>query len=156
MQWSVLNIIGPSCKAYSQLTSCLPLALNEHVTVGDIPLFHNTMFRIEHGQAYFSKKLVAEGLTTIGALDSEPWKQSLLQAHANMCDYGWASFILSASPKSFFPLIVSAQSSATRQPPHVWQAFNTVVIPRSTREFFRDSLWLKLKVGDKLKGWLPH
>ena len=136
VQWSLLNIIGLSCKAYSQLRSCLPVALNEHVTVGDIPLFHNTMFRNEHGQTYFSKKPVAEGLTTIGPLNREPWKlglfppsfhsayseraQSLLQAQANMSEYWWASFILSASPKSFFPLIVSAQSSTARLPPEVW------------------------------------
>ena len=50
VQWSSLIIIGLSCKAYSQLRSCLPMALNEHVTLGDIPLFHNTMFRNEHGQ----------------------------------------------------------------------------------------------------------
>ena len=73
-----------------------------------------------------------------------------------MSEYRWASFILSASPKSFFPLIVQAQSSAGRQPPEVWQAFKKLVIPHSTREFVRDSLWLKLKVGDILKGWLPH
>ena len=47
VQWSALNIIGLSCKAYSKLTSCLPVALNGHVTVGDIPLFHNTMFHNE-------------------------------------------------------------------------------------------------------------
>ena len=73
-----------------------------------------------------------------------------------MSEYRWASFILSASPKSFFPLIVQAHSSAGRQPPEVWQSFKKLVIPHSTREFVRDSLWLKLKVGDILKGWLPH
>ena len=108
----------------------------------------------------------------MGALDREPWKlglfppsfhsayserpQSLLRAQANMPEYQWASFILSASPKSFFPLIVSAQSSTAKQPPEVWQAFNKLVIPHSTREFVKDGLWLKLKVGDTLKGWLPH
>ena len=50
VQWSALNMIGPSRKAYSKLKSCLPVASNEHVTVGDIPLFYNTMFRNEHAQ----------------------------------------------------------------------------------------------------------
>ena len=35
VQWSLLKIIGLSCKACSQLRSCLPVVLNEHVTVGD-------------------------------------------------------------------------------------------------------------------------
>ena len=73
-----------------------------------------------------------------------------------MSEYWLASFILSASPKSFFPLIVTAHSLASREPPEVSQAFNKLVIPHSTREFVRDSLWLKLKVGERLKGWLPH
>ena len=46
--------------------------------------------------------------------------------------------------------------TGARQPPEVWQAFNKLVIPHSTRELVRDNLWLKLKVGDRLKGWLPH
>ena len=58
VQWSTLNTIGLSCKAYSRLRSCLPVTLNEHVIVGNIPLFHNTLFDNEHGQTYFSKKLV--------------------------------------------------------------------------------------------------
>ena len=77
VQWSVLNISGLSCKAYSQLRSCLSVALNEHMIVGDIPLFHNIMFGNEHSQTYFSKKFVLEDLTTVGALDREPWKLGL-------------------------------------------------------------------------------
>ena len=72
LQWSLLNVICPSCKAYSRLRSCLPMALNEHVTEGDILVIHDTMFTNEHGQTHFSKKLVAEGSTTIAALDKEP------------------------------------------------------------------------------------
>ena len=73
-----------------------------------------------------------------------------------MSEHRWASFLLSTSPQSFFPLIVQAQSSGSRQPPEVWQAYNKLVIPQSTREVVRDILWLKLKAGDRLKGWLPH
>ena len=42
LQWCLLNIIGVSCKAYSQLRACLTVALNEHLTMGDISHFSIT------------------------------------------------------------------------------------------------------------------
>ena len=42
--WESLNTIGLSCKAWSQLRRLLPRSVNEHLTVGDIPLHHNALF----------------------------------------------------------------------------------------------------------------
>ena len=37
----------------------------------------------------------------------------------------------------------------------VWCAFNRLILPHSSKEFIRESLWANLKVGDRLKSWLP-
>ena len=37
----------------------------------------------------------------------------------------------------------------------VWRAFNKLILPHSNKEFIKESLWAKLKVGDRLKSWLP-
>ena len=37
----------------------------------------------------------------------------------------------------------------------VWRAFSKLILPHSSKEFIRESLWAKLKVGDRLKSWLP-
>ena len=58
----------------SPVRSLLRIAINEHMIVGHIPLFHNTMFRNEHGQAHFLKKLLTEGLHTFWCSDKDPWK----------------------------------------------------------------------------------
>ena len=38
----------------------------------------------------------------------------------------------------------------------VWHAFNKLMLPDSSKEFIRESLWAKLKLGDRLKSWLPR
>ena len=76
--WDSLNIISLSSKAYSQLRRHLPLLLNEHVTVGEVPLHHNALFRNEHGYSYYSNRLVKEGLINVSDLLHSPWKLGLI------------------------------------------------------------------------------
>ena len=76
--WDSLNMIGLSCKAYSQLRRHLPLSLNEHVTLGEIPLHHSALFGNEHRYSYYSNRLVKGGLITISDLLHSPWKLGLV------------------------------------------------------------------------------
>ena len=170
--WDSLNMIGLSYKAYSQLRRHLPLSLNEHVTVGDIPLHHRALFRDEHGYSYYSNRLVKEGMVTVSDLLHSPWKlglvprlfhssnsphaQTLSRTQSNDTPMQWASIILQGSPKTFFPIIAASQETEGRQPVEVWCAFNNLILPHSSKEFTRESLWAKLKVGDRLNSWLPR
>ena len=72
-----LKMIGLTCEAYSQLRRSLPVSLNDHVIVGDIPLHHSALFRLEHGDLYFSNRLVEEGLVTVADLFRRPLKLGL-------------------------------------------------------------------------------
>ena len=169
--WESLNMIGLSCKAWSQLRRLLPMSVNEHVTVGDIPLHYSALFVNEHGYSYFSNRLVQEGLVVLSDLLQSPWKlgllppsfhssfsshtQTLATAPADPSPIQWASVILQNSPKSFFPVILVAQEVTGRQPVQVWRSFDKLVLPHSSKEFIREGPWAKLKVWDRLKAWLP-
>ena len=168
--WESLNMIGLSCKAYSQPRKSLPRAINEHVTVGDIPLQHSALFVYEHWYSYYFG-LAREGLVTIANLLDSPWKlglfppsyhasyssykETISEAQANLSPIQWASVILHGSLKTFFPILISTQETSSRRPQEVWCLFNKLILPHSSKEFIRESLWSKLKVGDRLKSWLP-
>ena len=148
-----LNMIGLSCKAWSQLRRFLPRAVNEHVTVGEIPPHHSALLVNEHGYSYYSKRLVQEGLVVLSALLQSPWKlglipppfhssysshaQTLAAAEARPSLIQWAFAILQKSPKAFFPIIMVAQGASGRQPLEVWRSFNRLVVPHSNEEFIR-------------------
>ena len=145
-------------------------AVNEHVNVGDVPLHHNVLFVNEHRYSYYSNCLVEEGLVVLLDLLQSPWKlglvppsfhssysshtQTLAVAHADPSLFQWASVILQNSPKAFFPIILVAHDTSGRPPLEVWRSFNRLVLPHSSKEFTREGLWAKLKVGDRLKSWL--
>ena len=166
--WESLSMIGPSCKAWSQLRRLLPRSVNEHVTVGDIPLHHNALFVNGHGYSYYSNRLVQEGLVVLSDLWQSPWKLGLVPpsfhcsfsshaqtsavAHADPSPFRWASVIPQNSPKSLTPVILVAQEVTGRQPVEVWRSFNKLVLPHSSKEFIREGLWAKLKVGDRLES----
>ena len=169
--WESLNMTGLSCKAYSQLRKSLPRAINEHVTVGDIPLQHSALFVNEHGYSYYSGRLAREGLVTVASLLDNPWKlglfppsyhasyssykETISEAQSTLSPIRWASVILQGSLKTFLPILISAQETSGRQPQEVWRSFNKLILPHSSKEFIRESLWSKLKVGDRRKSWLP-
>ena len=166
VRWDSLNMIGLSCKAYSQLRHQLPLPLNARMKVGDIPLHHTALLRNEQGCSCYTNRLVKEGWTTVSDLLHSPWKlglvpplfQSSYSEHAqrfsravsHSMDFHYSSRL----PKTLFPIILASQETSGRQPVEVWRAFNKLILPHSSKQFIRESLWPKL-VGDKLKTWLP-
>ena len=170
--WDSLNMIWLSCKAYSQLRRHLPLSLNEHMTAGDIPLHQSAMFRNEQGYWYYSNRLVKEGFGTVDDLLHSPWQlglippsalssysqhsQTISTADSNSSSIWWASIILQGSPRTLFPIILASQETSGRQPVEVWRAFYKLIVPRSSKGFMRERVWAKLKVGEKLKSWLPR
>mmetsp|Transcript_101824 Transcript_101824/g.175762 ORF Transcript_101824/g.175762 Transcript_101824/m.175762 type:complete len:396 (-) Transcript_101824:142-1329(-) len=170
---STFGFTAYSLKAFSRARQYMLDGPGKSIDCSNMPVWHNAAFKNNNSNTYYCPKLTREGILTVGQVftaNHVPKEDLLVQLaptwqqvyQEGLSRYKQLQHSLWSLPSTWMSawgtsaLLKKAASSIpteTRQPQQVWASYWNSKFPPNIHSFVYQTLWKKLKVGDRLEAW---